>query len=140
MTLLLQMHISVICVLSAWPVESGESVNVSSRLDLESGSCRSIGMGEHHACPINEGKSIRSVALNSSFLNPISGLTTPEPPECSFSTDQGRGRMMDCPLTNQGQYTLNVQNWRETCKRSSQSNLGQSHEGLQPLRSGGDWV
>ena len=33
-------------------------------------------------------------------LTPVSAMTTPDSPESNLSTNQGRGEMMQCPLTN----------------------------------------
>ena len=67
------------------------------------------------------------------------------PPIHSLSTNQGCGQMKDSSLANQGPYTFTLQNFCNTCEISSQSNfvnysLDQSHQGLQPLVSSGDWV
>ena len=75
-------------------------------------------------------------------LNPISSLTTvpPEAPECRLSTNQGRGKPMDRPLTNQRPYTV-TNLIGGTCKETPANeisvdlslslSLDQSYEGLQ---------
>ena len=48
-----------------------------------------------HQCHLKKVTSSRTITLN-----PVSAMTTPDSPESSLSTNQGRGEMMQCPLTN----------------------------------------
>ena len=50
----------------------------------------------------------------------------PKPRERSLSANQGRGITMDCPLTNQGPYTVTNRIGTKRARKSSQSNLSRS--------------
>ena len=56
---------------------------------------------------------------------PSSVSLPPDPAKFSLPTEQGRGQVMDCPLTNQGPYTFFFRIGAK-CKQSSQTNLSKS--------------
>ena len=75
-----------------------------------------------------------------SLLNPVSGLTTPCSPRIQ-PVDQSGTKGDDAMSIDQSGTVHNYfQNWREKSKRCGQSNLCQSHEGLEGLIRLGDWV
>jgi hypothetical protein len=64
------------------------------------------------------------------------GVTTPEPPEDRLTSNQGRGRMNNCSLTNQGRYKFTFRIGAKRAQNpanqiSVNHSLDQSHEGLQ---------